>query len=125
MDKKRVITHLIEYLTEELNSEESPEKKKEIEALLVMYRFLPSRAYGAEDVIIPSTLVTLRTGIMTAFYFIVPRGGGLITQIDGRPLQVITPHSPLGESLMGKKSGESFKIDVSGTTREYEIVAVN
>lgn len=124
MDKKRVINHLIEYLTEELNSEESAEKKKEIEALLLMYRFLPSRNYTAEDVIIPSTLVTLRTGIMTAYYFIVPQGGGLITQIDGRPLQVITPNSPLGESLMGKKMGEIFKIEIRGTNREYEIVAI-
>jgi len=123
VDKKRVIRHLMEYLAEELDSK-SPEEKKEIESLLTMYRFLPTREYGNEDVVIPSALVTLKTGSITAHYFIVPRGGGLITEIEGEPLQVITPNSPLGEALLGKKQGQKFGVEIRGALREYEIVSV-
>lgn len=123
VDKKRVIQHLTEYLTEEL-AEKPPAEKGEIESLLMMYRFLPSRAYGKDDVIVPSALVTLKTGESVAYYFIVPRGGGLVTQVEGKPLQVITPNSPLGEAMLGKKQGDRFSVEIRGAQREYEIVSV-
>lgn len=45
----------------------------------------------------------------TAFYFLLPTAGGLMTTHLGCPATVITPESPLYQSLLGMKAGQ--KID--------------
>jgi len=125
MDKKTVIQHLISFLEEELAEIASGDESRraEIESLLVMYRFLPARTYSADEPIIPSSLVSLKIRDTLAYSFIAPRGGGFITTINGVPLQVLTPQSPLGEALLGKKSGDEVLVEVRGQTRNYLIVS--
>lgn len=125
MQKSRVIDHLIETLTEERDAEGDPARKGELERQLQIFRFLPRREYDAKaDVVIPSTLVELRHRERVSFCYLVPQGGGWITQIDGVPLQVLTPQSPLGVALLGKKAGDRVSVEVRGETREYEIVSL-
>lgn len=121
--KHKLIAEIQNYLTEELKDADE-DRTREIQAQLLMYRFLPIREYGPEDVIIPSTLVELELESTQALYFVTPRGGGLITNIDGRPVQVITPNSPLGEALMGKKIGDEVKVETRGTTRTYKVISI-
>jgi hypothetical protein len=59
-----------------------------------------------------------------AFYFIVPSGGGLVMRVDGNPVQVITPNSPLGEVLMGRHAGDTVSVEAGGKPREYKIVSM-
>ncbi len=131
MEKKAVIQHLIAFLEEELAAlparggpvqVESP-RRAEIESLLQMYRFLPSRTYSADDPIIPTSLVSLKIRDTVSYAFIAPRGGGSITVVDGIPLQVVSPNSPLGDALLGKKTGERVAIEVRGQLRDYLIVS--
>ena len=121
MNKKDVIQHLLEFLEEELA--EKPDQRTELESLLTMYRFLPSREYLPHEPIIPSSLVSLQIGSATTHTFIVPRGGGFITTVDGKPLQVLTPQSPLGEALLGKKTGDRVQVEIRGQMREYLIIS--
>jgi len=131
MNKKAVIQHLIAFLEEELGAlparggpvqVESP-RRAEIESLLVMYRFLPSRTYAPSDPIIPTSLVELKIREVVSYAFIAPRGGGFITVVEGVPLQVLSPNSPLGEALLGKKTGDHVSIEVRDELRDYLIVA--
>jgi len=127
LEKKKVIETIQEYLQGELKSsrvEPTERDAQEIQRLLTMYKFLPSREYAPDDVIIPSSLVQLRFGTTEAYYFITPQGGGLITRVEGKPVQVITPQSPLGEVLLGKKTGDEVKVEIRGVVREYKIIAV-
>ena len=96
-----------------------------IQKQLTMYRFLPMRDFNEQDVIVPSSLVELEISGRRAFYFIVPSGGGLIMRIDEKPVQVITPQSPLGDALLGKKVGNTIRVDSSGTARDYRIVSLS
>ena len=123
IEKKKVIAHLISFLEEELESATTPEAKSELDSLLMMYRFLPSRPYAGDEPIIPTSLVRLKTGAATTYSFIVPRGGGFVTTVEGVPLQVLTPNSPLGEALLGRKSGDKVSVEIRGQNREYLIVA--
>jgi hypothetical protein len=129
VEKKRVIQHLIAFIEEELQQATSAplkapsERKSELETLLAMYRFIPSRTYAESDPIIPSSLVGLKIGESTSFAFIVPRGGGFVTEVDGVPLQILTAQSPLGEALLGRKTGDRVSVDIRGRTREYLIVS--
>ncbi len=105
-------------------SEKTAGRAREIQQQLTMYRFLPRREFGAEDVVCPSALVELETGGTSAIYLMVPSGGGLVTRVEGRPVQVITPHSPLGEALLGKKNGDRAEVRTQSGTRTYRIVSV-
>ncbi len=41
-------------------------------------------------------------------FFLLDCGGGTEVEIDGREVTVITPESPLGAALMGKKQGATY-----------------
>lgn len=138
MDKRNVVREIQAYLGEELASltsrsgvpsalppdDSMKARISEIQSQLTMYKFLPVREYGTEDVICPSSLVELELQGRRAFYFIVPNGGGLVMRIDESPVQVITPNSPLGEVLMGRQVGETVEVEAGGKTREYKIVSM-
>ena len=125
MNKTALISTITEYLSDELKNGVDAEREKEIKKLLLMYRFLPVRSYGPDDVIVPSALVELKLGQATAHYFVAPQGGGLITTVEGKAVQVITPQSPLGEALLGKKVGDVVQVNSRGTIREYQVVTIS
>lgn len=131
MKKKDVIQQLEAFLVDELaaiaDSDVETDKVRmaEIHRQLLMYRFLPAREYGADDVVCPTALVELELNGVQAFYFVVPQGGGLVTRVGGKAVQVITPQSPLGEALLGRKTGDSVEVEVSGKTRRYRVVGIS
>ncbi len=124
VNKTRVIEEIEVYLQQTLEEARTEQDGEEIRRLLTLYRFLPRRHYDKEDVIIPSALVELQLGTTRAYYFVAPQGGGLVTRVDGQPVQVITPQSPLGEALLGRKVGDRISVEIRGGTREYEILSV-
>ncbi len=48
------------------------------------------------------------------FLFIGPASGGLVVNIDGVAVTVITPESPLGKSLLGAGSNDEVTTSVAG-----------
>ena len=99
-------------------------RAEEIRQLLNMYRFLPLREYGVEDVVCPAALVELETNGKRAFYFLAPQGGGLVTEVDGKPVQVITPKSPMGDALLGRKVGDIVEVEIRDGSREYKVLSI-
>ena len=135
MDKKTLIEQIQSHLLDELRDiqrkleEPHPEaglgdRVHEIEALLTMYRFMPIRDYSDEDVACPASLVELETQGTRAWYFIAPKGGGLVTSLDGKAVQVITPNSPIGDALLGKHVGDTIDVQTRGALRRYQVVAI-
>lgn len=138
MDKKKVVGEIQNYLAQELSELASalenpnnlgPEAMEDvairvddIKKQLLMYKFLPVRPFTSDDVICPGGLVELELNQMHAYYLIVPAGGGLVTRVEGKAVQVITPNSPLGEALMGKKVGDAADVQVGGKPRHYKVV---
>ena len=59
-------------------------------------------------------------------FFIAPVGAG--TQLTGPGgdghLSVVTPASPIGRAVIGKKAGESVDVTVEGDCREWQITYV-
>ena len=122
--KSKVVELVESHLREEMAEADSV-RTIEIERLLTVLRFLPKRSYGPGDGVVPSALVELELGTVRALYFLVPQGGGLVTSVEGRPVQVITPQSPLGERMLGKKVGDSFTVETaSGGQRNYRVVGI-
>lgn len=57
-------------------------------------------------------------------YFIGPRAGGTEIVADGQSVLVITPQSPLGRQLMGRKQGDALQLDLGGKRNEYRVASV-
>jgi hypothetical protein len=125
LNKSSVIAEIEGYLRDELASAADDAERRRIEGLLAQYRFLPRREYGVDDVIVPSALVELELNGSRAFYFVAPAGGGLVMRVEGRPVQVITPQSPLGEALLGRRRGERVEVRAGAGVRAYAIVGLS
>jgi transcription elongation GreA/GreB family factor len=96
----------------------------ELEAAIAEFEKLPVKTFGADDPIGIGALVELKNGGETLFYFIGPRAGGTEVLHDKKEILVITPQSPLGEQLMGKKSGDQPPLTLGGTRKPAKIICV-
>ena len=65
---------------------------------------VPEFAPGA--VIELGALVETESGTEKNLYFVGPKGGGLEVDCDALTVYVITPHSPLGAKLIGRRTGD-------------------
>ena len=93
----------------------------EIGQSIEAYSTIPLPEFSAEDLIAIGAIIELETADgSSAWYFIGPRAGGLEMKIDGHDVLVLTPQSPLGRQLLGKRAGDMIQItgrDSTGTQR--------
>jgi transcription elongation GreA/GreB family factor len=55
-------------------------------------------------------------------FFLAPEGGG--TKLEGG-VQVVTPASPLGRALLGKRAGDEVELKLAGKTRQLSVLEVS
>jgi transcription elongation GreA/GreB family factor len=96
----------------------------EIESAINEFEKLAVRNFGADEPIDLGALVELENGGEHLFYFIGPRAGGTEILHDKKEILVITPQSPLGEQLMGKKSGQEPQLNFGGAKQAAKILKV-
>lgn len=60
-----------------------------------------------------------------ARYFIGPRAGGTEVNLDGTTVLVITPQSPLGRQLLGRRQGDPVQLDLGGKRTTARITSVS
>ncbi len=96
----------------------------EIKSAIAEFEKLPARTFGADEPVGLGALVELDQGGERSFYFIGPRAGGTEVVHDKKEILVITPQSPLGAQLAGKKSGETLQLISGGTKRSARIISI-
>jgi transcription elongation GreA/GreB family factor len=74
--------------------------------------------------ILVGALVWLESKGEKKYFFIAPRGGGVIVEMKGQEIVVLTPQAPLGQLLIGKKKGDLFKFKQGSLAVEYRILSV-
>jgi transcription elongation GreA/GreB family factor len=97
----------------------------EIEAAIVEFEKLAVRKFAPDEPINVGALAHLESGGELSYYFIGSRAGGTEVEHDGKEILVITPQSPLGEQLIGKKAGESLQLLLGGTKQAVMILKVD
>ena len=97
----------------------------ETASALQQFGGLTAIRFSPETAIDIGALVELKTRREQNLYFIGPSGGGTEVEHEKRTVLVLTPQSPLGAQLMGRKQGERLKIKVGGLVDEYTIAAVS
>jgi transcription elongation GreA/GreB family factor len=97
---------------------------KEILDSINTYEALATRDFAPGEPIGLTALVELDAGGTPSVYFIGPRNGGLEIRHRRKEIMVITPQSPLGQNLMGRKAGQRWEAKLGGSTVRYQIVSV-
>jgi transcription elongation GreA/GreB family factor len=96
----------------------------ELEAAILEFEKLAGKKFDAGDVIGVGALVMLEQGGEKNYYFIGPRAGGTEVLHDRKEIMVITPQSPLGEQLAGKKYGDALQLKLGHEVRSARIAGV-
>ena len=100
-------------------------RASELQRLITIYKFIYLPEYEKSDLIGPGALVELDINGRRSFYFLVPQGGGLSLQLEGKPVRVITPLAPLGDALLGRTVGDTVEVESGTVTRTYQIVGLS
>ncbi len=93
----------------------------ELEAAVGDLTAMTLRTFKASDPIAMSALIVVEEDGTERHYFVAPHGGGSVLSED---VQVITPASPLGRALLGKRVDDEVELQRAGKTRELAIVSV-
>ena len=96
----------------------------EVETAIAEFEKLGVRQFADGDAIAVGALVELEHGGESSLYFLGPRAGGTEVLHDKKEILVITPQSPLGEQLVGKKSGETLQLKIGGEVRVTKILSL-
>ncbi len=79
------------------------------------------RVFSSDDPVAMSALVVVREDGQDRSYFVAPSGGGNVLSGD---VQVITPVSPVGRALLGKRVDDIAEVRAGGRVRELELVSI-
>jgi len=96
----------------------------ELEAAAALLATLPVLPFTAEDALKAGALVELDADGKRQRVLLSPAGGGQRLATEHGEVSVVTPQSPLGQGLLGKRVGDSFELVVAGQAREVEILDV-
>jgi transcription elongation GreA/GreB family factor len=79
----------------------------ELGEAVAAYRNLGAAAVPAGAPATTGTLIVLQSGAREQWYYLGPARGGMEVFWEGQAVTVITPGSPLGRLLLGKRAGET------------------
>lgn len=97
----------------------------ELRQALLAYRQLTLRAYAPSQGIQVSQLIELEdTDGTIRRVFLGPEGAGLNITLAGRQVTVITPRSPLGQQLLGKRVDDEIHLSIGATAQCLSIIDV-
>jgi transcription elongation GreA/GreB family factor len=95
---------------------------EELTTGLAEVRAMAVRVFGNEAPIGLSALVTLETDAGPRVLFVAPDGGG--AKLAGGAVHVVTPRSPLGRALAGKRAGDACEVHLGNREEEISVVRV-
>ena len=83
------------------------QRVEELAATLESLHRLPLRPFSGTDPVAPGALVGLGgEGADERWVFLSPMGGGEEIDQDGKTVMLVTPGSPLGRAVTGRRTGE-------------------
>ncbi len=96
----------------------------EIQSAIAAFEKLDARKFGVGNPIDVGAFVELELNGEKTAYFMGPRAGGTQVLHDKREVLVITPQSPLGEQLLGRKQGDVLKLKLANAQTQCRVTVV-
>ena len=95
-----------------------------LENTLLQYQTLTLRSFAAPDPIDLTAVVMLEGRGGNSTYFIGPGAGGTEIAMGDVEVTVITPQSPLGRQILGRRMGERLQLELGGSRSEFRVVSI-
>ena len=96
---------------------------EELRAGLADVGAVTSRTFGPTEPAALGALVVTEEDGAEGVLWLAPYGGG--SRLAGDRVQVVTPRSPLGRALVGKRAGDECEVALAGRTRTLVVVRVD
>lgn len=96
---------------------------EELRAGLGAVQTMALRAFGEGVPAALGALVSVDENGQERRFFLAPHGGG--AALAGASVQVLTPESPLGRALLGKRAGDECEVNAGGRARELAVRRVD
>ncbi len=96
---------------------------EELEEAIIRVRVMELPDYGKRAVGMGALIEALVDDDERTF-FLAPAGGGEKLEVDGRSIHVLTPASPVGRGLIGKRTDDELELKIAGRLRVYELTDV-
>jgi hypothetical protein len=96
-----------------------------MEELVSICKFIKVKNFMDDQPIDSTALVEVESAGKKSCLFFLPKGGGIKIQFDGQSIQVITPASPLGESMVGLSKGDVASVEAGNSVKEFTIISVH
>jgi len=97
---------------------------QELQGELARLKAMESRVFEGTTAIALSALVELGSSEGSITCWLVPAGAGTRVVVDGVEVRMVTPQSPLGRGLLGKRCGDSFEVQTPQGLQEYDVTRV-
>lgn len=95
----------------------------DLETALARVNALPPRDFSGKPAAL-GALVQIDDDDNMHWYLLAPGGGGLKLDVESVALTVVTPESPVGRALLGRRTGDDVDIRTPQGVRECSIVEV-
>jgi transcription elongation GreA/GreB family factor len=95
---------------------------EELRAGIVALEGMRSGAFPEGAAVALGAVVELSEETADKIVFVAPCGGG--SKLARGAVQVVTPQSPLGRGLLGKRAGDECEVAIGGKTRSLSVVRV-
>jgi hypothetical protein len=96
----------------------------EVTEVLSLFKTLEFKDFTRADSVQSTALVYVTLDGRKTRLLMMPKGGGEQLQLADAPVQIVTPSSALGESILGQKVGDVVEFDVGRKVHECEIVGI-
>jgi transcription elongation GreA/GreB family factor len=97
---------------------------REIADAITMFEGMEPKNFAADEPIDLGALVEVEMDGASSLFFIGPKNGGLEIEYQKKEITVITPPSPLGQNLIGKKTGDSWASGAGKSAVKHRVVSV-
>ncbi len=85
----------------------------EIREVLSQFQTLDFKDFSSTDRVLSTALVDVEINGKKSTLLFMPKGGGVNLRYDGAVVQIVTPHSLLGEALLGAQVGDEVEYEVA------------
>lgn len=96
----------------------------EVMEVLNLFRTISFKEFKKGDAVEATALVDVSLDGKKNRLLMMPKGGGVNLNANGQSIQIVTPNSTLGETILGLKVGETAEFEVGPKIRECEILAI-
>jgi len=98
---------------------------EEIRQSLLLYQKLLLTPFNESKGIQSGDLITLENHLgVEQYLFLGPDAAGLKIQHGEQVITVITSRAPLGQTLLGKQTGDELEITVNGSHQTFEVTQI-